>query len=159
MQTKRCRLSSMKTMDILFLFTSLDLLRQHTTYFVHFQPKAKDILSFWVFLIFFSSLRWNLRIPHRRSFLNRYVNNQIFYELWGQYILKDPLLQFYTQENEFWLQMAGGHAVFLNHNAHVNEFGNLNKISLGEQIYTTSAFLEVVGFKVLIAMLTNLTFC
>ena len=61
---KRFRFRFLKTMHILFLFTSLGQLRQHKSYFVHFQPKTKDIPSFWVFLTFFSSLRWNLRIPH-----------------------------------------------------------------------------------------------
>ena len=60
---KRFRLRFLKTMHILFLFTSLGQLRQHRSYFVHFQPsKTKDILSFWVFLTFFSSLRWNPQI-------------------------------------------------------------------------------------------------
>ena len=47
---KRFRLRFLKTTHILFLFTSLGQLRQHRSYFVHFQPKTKDIMSFWVFL-------------------------------------------------------------------------------------------------------------
>ena len=61
---KRFRLRFLKTMHILFFYKSLGQLRQHRSYFVHFQTKTKDILSFWVFLTFFSSLRWNLRIHH-----------------------------------------------------------------------------------------------
>ena len=61
---KRFRLLFLKAMHILFLFTSLGQLRQHRSYFVHFQLKTKDILSFWMFLTFFSNLRWNLRIRH-----------------------------------------------------------------------------------------------
>ena len=61
---KRFRLRFPKAMHILLLFTSLGQLRQHRSYFVHFQSKTKDILSFWLFLIFFSKLRCNLRIRH-----------------------------------------------------------------------------------------------
>ena len=38
------------------------VLIQHRSYFVHFQPKPKDMLNFWVFFIVFSNLRWNLWI-------------------------------------------------------------------------------------------------